>query len=446
MIDTTGGLPQASPAMGRLLAAVRARRQAEAAEASAIAELAAEHSWDETRAYHLVEVSDVIDGFRPTLLGVDQIPVDEDLPLEIAAAKQISVTTARWLVRDVVNLRFRHPLMWAKVLAGEYELFRARQVAALVDEAGLLRDAALWVDEQVTPLLGRFGWRRVAQQTRALCLKINPTLARQKADPTARWACTSASASDPTVRYLHGALDTADATLFEATLARVADALARQGVAGDDDYLRAKAVGVLGDPCYAQTLLNATDTSPQPAPSSRFQLRDRFVVHLHADHLNDPDAVVHVEGVGPVLADQVRRLVGHSHIRVTPAVHVGSDAAVDSYDIPDRFRQTVVIRDRYEVFPYSTRQARFADLDHTEPYRWGRQGQTRPGNLGPLSRSAHRAKTHAGWKVVQPQPGVFYWLTRRGQAFKVGPDGTEPITTLEQLRLWAINQPIPDRT
>jgi hypothetical protein len=66
-------------------------------------------------------------------------------------------------------------------------------------------------------------------------------------------------------------------------------------------------------------------------------------------------------------------------------------------------------------------------LDHTVEYRPGVPGQTRPSNLGPLSRRVHRAKTHAGWQLKQVEPGVFHWTSARGQTYEVGPNGTRPL-------------------
>jgi hypothetical protein len=128
-----------------------------------------------------------------------------------------------------------------------------------------------------------------------------------------------------------------------------------------------------------------------------------------------------------VFHEQIADLIGHSHVRVVPVIHIGyDDTAVDAYEIPDRIREHMIVRSRYEVFPYSSRSARTSDLDHTREFRLGDADQTRPSNLGPLSRSAHRIKTHAGWRLEQPQPGVFDWTSRTGQRCRVGPHGTRP--------------------
>jgi len=120
----------------------------------------------------------------------------------------------------------------------------------------------------------------------------------------------------------------------------------------------------------------------------------------------------------------LKYLLGHTRVRLTPVVRPYADIAVDSYEIPEPIRRQVLLRDGYEVFPYSSRTARAGDLDHTDPYRPGRKRQTRASNLGSLWRKPHRAKTHAGWDLEQPRPGIFWWSTPAGEQFRVGPNGT----------------------
>jgi hypothetical protein len=63
-------------------------------------------------------------------------------------------------------------------------------------------------------------------------------------------------------------------------------------------------------------------------------------------------------------------------------------------------------------------QAIHADLDHTTPYP---EGSTDECNLGPKCRTHHRAKQAPGWKVEQPQPGVFRWTLPSGRAHTTRP-------------------------
>jgi hypothetical protein len=100
---------------------------------------------------------------------------------------------------------------------------------------------------------------------------------------------------------------------------------------------------------------------------------------------------------------------------------------VDAYEIPSRIRERVRLAHPVEVFPYGTRESHGAiDLDHIEPYDpHGRAGQTSTTNLAPLSRFAHRVKTHArGWDVHRVDPKTLEWTTPHGFRFEVGPTGT----------------------
>ena len=108
-----------STAVERLRLAIEARVHAEIAEAEAIADLAAEHSWTTHDEYDVL-------GQRPVRLGADGTAlVGEFLPLEIAALKGISVGAATWLIRDILNLQHRHPQLWAAVRRGTVPVYRA---------------------------------------------------------------------------------------------------------------------------------------------------------------------------------------------------------------------------------------------------------------------------------------------------------------------------------
>ena len=131
-----------------------------------------------------------------------------------------------------------------------------------------------------------------------------------------------------------------------------------------------------------------------------------------------------LDDIGPLLLEQIRELLAHHRVRVLPVLDLEGEAGVDSYEIPDRLRTQIVLRDSYSMFPFATRRARDCDLDHTTPWQTGVSNQTRPGNLGPLDRRSHRAKTHTGWEVQQRAPGVFDWTSPLGYHYIVTRDGT----------------------
>ena len=141
-----------------------------------------------------------------------------------------------------------------------------------------------------------------------------------------------------------------------------------------------------------------------------------------------------VEGIGPVLLSAVREWLGTGcQIRVLPVLDPAGIAAVDAYEVPDRMAEAVLTRSPASVFPWSaiTNRHRF-DLDHTIPYTGppgGPPGQTRPDNLGPLSRGEHRFKTYGRISVRQPDAGTFVWRTRFGRVIVTNPAGTHDLGT-----------------
>jgi hypothetical protein len=55
------------------------------------------------------------------------------------------------------------------------------------------------------------------------------------------------------------------------------------------------------------------------------------------------------------------------------------------------------------------------DLDHTEPWP---EGPTDECGLGPPCRHHHRTKQAPGWKLQQPEPGVFRWTAPSGRTYE----------------------------
>ncbi|MGH3609912.1 MAG: HNH endonuclease signature motif containing protein [Pseudonocardiaceae bacterium] len=74
-------------------------------------------------------------------------------------------------------------------------------------------------------------------------------------------------------------------------------------------------------------------------------------------------------------------------------------------------RRHAQIRDRFCVYPGCRATARSADLDHTRDHALG--GPTTDTNSGPLCRHDHELKTAGWWRLHQPQPGHFTWISRQ---------------------------------
>ncbi|WP_432876049.1 hypothetical protein ACQPYH_25335 [Kribbella sp. CA-245084] len=172
------------------------------------------------------------------------------------------------------------------------------------------------------------------------------------------------------------------------------------------------------------------DAHTNPASSNGGQVRPgqtEVFVHLTDLTLATGNGVLRAEGIGPLLADQLTELVGHAPYTVKPVIDLNDAVSADAYEIPTRIRERVRLTYPVELFPYGTREThRSIDLDHIEPYDpYGPGGQTSTRNLAPLSRFAHRVKTHArGWDVRRVDVKTLEWTTPHGFTFQVDPTGT----------------------
>ena len=164
-----------------------------------------------------------------------------------------------------------------------------------------------------------------------------------------------------------------------------------------------------------------------------------MVLHAHFDAAFSGDTTVFgptgrlEEGQRLVLLDQVRDWCADSRTKVTikPVIDLNTDLHTDAYEVPDRIREQVVLRDRMCVFPWCTRVARRCDIDHVIPYDPDASAEGRPqlgptetNNLAGLCRSHHRLKTHTAWRYRMVAPGVFEWTSPHGQRYRRGRDGT----------------------
>jgi hypothetical protein len=86
------------------------------------------------------------------------------------------------------------------------------------------------------------------------------------------------------------------------------------------------------------------------------------------------------------------------------------DAGTEKYEIPDKLRTAVRLRDRTCRFPGCTAKAEYTDTDHVLPWP---KGKTRAHDLVCLCRRHHRLKTFARWRL-QTERGPARDLTWTG--------------------------------
>ena len=322
---------------------------------------------------------------------------------ELGTVLGVSTTAAKKLVGHALELRHRLPRLWAQVHAGRVPAWRARAVAeaTIHSTPALTVEAAGFVDAQVAAVAGRVGAaqldRLVAETIKRYDLAdVDPT-----ADPEDGYLHVDprhATLHDDDVHYagtirMEAELDIADALDLDRALAHRAASLK---ALGSDAPLDARRAAALGDLARTQTALDlyapgatgARDVEGLPAARE-------VVLHAHFDAaLDGLDTVFGPtgrmeEGQRLVLLDQVRDWCGDSRTKVTvkPVIDLNADLATPAYEVPDRIREQVILRDRTCVFPWCTRPARGCDIDHVTEFD-------------------HDAEPRAGHNPAPPRPTI----------------------------------------
>jgi hypothetical protein len=149
--------------------------------------------------------------------------------------------------------------------------------------------------------------------------------------------------------------------------------------------------------------------------------------------LDDRAGVARSPKLGPVLTGRLRSwLLCAGKVTITPVVDLDPAAhpPVDQHDPPARMAAAVRWRDRTCVHPGCNRPAEVCDLDHIEDYvpleEGGPPGQTHPGNLAPLCRRHHRAKTFGDFTYRRLPDGSYEWTLPTGTVITTDPPTPRP--------------------
>ncbi len=312
---------------------------------------------------------------------------------ELGTVLGISTTAAKKLVGHALELRHRLPRLWAQVQSGRVPAWRARSVAEVTIHStpALTREAAAFVDAQVAAVAGRIGPaqldRLVAETDQAL--STSPRRIRPRIRRTATSTSTRATPRihDDDVHFagtmrLEAELDIADALDLDRALAH--GAAVAEGARVRPSPWTSRRAKALGDLARTQTALDLAGAGADRAaglPAAR-----EVVLHAHFDATLDDLATVFgptgrmEEGQRLVLLDQVKDWCGDSRTKVTvkPVIDLNADLSTPAYDVPDRIREQVILRDRTCVFPWCTRPARGCDIDHVVPYDHDADAEGRP--------------------------------------------------------------------
>ncbi|GAA4103177.1 DUF222 domain-containing protein [Nocardioides kongjuensis] len=355
--------------------------------------------------------------------------VSEFALMELVAVLGRTPDGGKAYVGRVIECAWRLPNVYEAVVAGRLAPWRAERIADLT--RGLSGEAAGFVDRQLWNASG-IGWAQLERLVAEAVLRYDPERAeadRQKAADHRHFDI--GDVDEHGLVHLDGLLDAADGHDLDQAVGRRAEVLGRLGDDSSLDVRRSKAAAELARQDLALDLLVPDpDTGEVVAtvPGRKVVLN----VHVTDTSLTGDHPLVNPvgrwdEGRCPVSTAQIREWLRarHTTIIVRPVIDLADHLPVTAYEIPDRHKTRVILRDHICRFPHCTRPATRCDIDHHQPHDRG--GPTCPCNLVPLCRRHHRAKTHSAWRYETPMPATYVWTSPSGFRFRVDHRGTHPV-------------------
>ncbi|WP_168798424.1 HNH endonuclease signature motif containing protein, partial [Nocardioides sp.] len=359
--------------------------------------------------------------------------------MELIATLERSPDGGRAYVGRVIECAWRLPGIYAAVLDGRCSTYRAEQVADLTRP--LSRHAAAHVDGRLRGFVGTCTFAQIQRLVTEAISLHDPDLAEAR-----RADAADGRRFDVDLDQLHavdahglvhvdGLLDAADGADLDTAIRRRAVLLGKLGHHGTLDVRRAVAVGELARNDLTLDLEVVDEETGEVTVAAAGR---RAVLHIHlADTAithTSTDAAAGGAPVGrwedrqtPISVEQIREWLQTpgTSITVKPVIDLADHVPVDSYEIPDRLRERVRLRDHTCRYPWCPRQATRCDLDHARPHTRG--GVTCPCNLVPLCRRHHRAKTHSAWRYAVIDPGTYLWTSPHHRHYLVDQHGTHAL-------------------
>ena len=367
--------------------------------------------------------------------GVGTPDVAEFAAAALGARLGISSGSAHSLMADALDLAIRLPQLWRRVEALEVKASYARFVARRTRDLSV--EQASYVDERAAESAdGRIPWSRFEDLVTGLIVASDPEAAARREEENARRQVANPTRStDDGMRGFFIRAPFPVIALFDARVQWFAEVLGELGDADDQDVRRVKAVALLADPLKAIALMEEyarwRDGDANKPDLDLADVMPAVTLHVHTYAGTEPSGTARAEGHGPVTEEWVRTHLGpHARFTIRPVLDIEGQAPVDAYEIPDRHRRAVRLMTPADIFPWGVSTSRAQQVDHTEAYRpHGPPGQSRVGNYGPMTTFHHRIKTHGGWEVRQPFPGIYVWRDPHGATYVVDHSGTRRLAS-----------------
>ncbi|WP_182376884.1 HNH endonuclease signature motif containing protein [Nocardioides sp. WS12] len=381
------------------------------------------------------QAATIVDGVIDTgvpIAGAGAPLVSEFNLMELIALLGRSPDGGRGYVGRIIECAWRLPGIYAAVVEGKLEPWRAERIADLTRP--LNAEAAAFVDRQLAAV-GGVGWAQLERLVTEAVIRFDPERAeaeRQAAADARRVDVGEVDANGQVES--HSVLDAADAHDFDLALSRRAKIRGQLGDTDSFDVRRSKSVGDMARQDLSLDLLFADEETGEvvaESPGRKVELSVHITdTAVTSDDEDNPFANPvgrWDQGRTPISIAQIKEWLRarDTTIIVRPVIDLSDCVPVDSYEIPDRIRRRVELRDHTCRFPWCSRPAAKCDLDHVVPHNKG--GPTCTCNLAPGCRRHHRAKTFSNWRYTVILPGHYLWISPKGHHFLVGPDGTRAL-------------------
>src|SRR3954469_19069471 len=230
---------------------------------------------------------------------------------ELAVALRLTTDAGRTFLGLAMELRYRLPRVWKRVIAGDLAPWRARKVAE--QTITLSMEAAAFVDAHVAAFAHKIGHAGLERLVEEAVTRFMPAEAEQRRRAAAESRHFDIHTGHTTVEGVvdvTGTLDLADALDLDAAVTRGAADLKDLGCEESLDVRRSLAVGVMA---RRQLTLDMNLDQPEGATAPTSTKARQVVLYVHISH-----AALTATGVGGcdlarventrgfVLAEQVR--------------------------------------------------------------------------------------------------------------------------------------------
>jgi hypothetical protein len=153
--------------------------------------------------------------------------VSEYCAAELGALQGTGIAAARALIADALDLRYRLPRLWNRVLTGGVRAWQARKIAE--QTRPLTWEACADVDHALSDFVDMMPWPRFAILLSAAILHADPALAAERAQRCRSTQDVFSFDSKDGLKTIVAKAAAGDAIWFLATVNRIADILAAQG-------------------------------------------------------------------------------------------------------------------------------------------------------------------------------------------------------------------------